>query len=81
MTPEMLIGPLVERDGRFFYDTFTLNEGVRSSFGYRRVEAARYDRRALVAEATPNRQVQVCETLAEFEEAMAEMLAEGSQGE
>jgi hypothetical protein len=73
MTPEMLVGPLVERDGRFFYDTFTLVEGVRSSFGYRRVEAARYDQRALLAEAEANRRIRLCETVSEFEEAMAAM--------
>ena len=46
---------------------------MRSSFRYPRVEAARYDRRALIAEAgsDPHLRVHACETLAEFEQLMA----------
>jgi len=67
---DMFIGPLIERNGRYVYDTFTVREGLRSSFGYLRLEAARYDQRALIAEARrdPQCNVRVCETLAEFEE-------------
>jgi hypothetical protein len=65
---ELLIGPLIERNGGYSYDTFTREEGLRSSFRYLRLDAARYDQRALVAEAKrdPHRAVRVCETLTEF---------------
>jgi hypothetical protein len=69
MTPgELLIGPLIERGGRFCYDIFTPGEGLRSSFSYRRIEEARHDRRTFFAEARrdPHRKVRVCETLDEF---------------
>ena len=65
---EVLIGPLVERSGRFCYDIFTPGEGLKSSFGYRRIEEARHDRRTFFAEVRrdPRRKVRVCETLSEF---------------
>ena len=50
MKTDLYIGPLIERNGKFSYDTFSLAEGLRSSFHYRRVGDARYDRRAMVAE-------------------------------
>ena len=46
---ELLIGPLLERDGGYSYDTFTRADGLRGSFRYPRVDAARYDQRALAA--------------------------------
>ena len=68
MKTDLFVGPLIERGGKFSYDTFSLAEGLRSSFRYRRVEEARYDRRAIVAEAGsgPHSRVHVCETLPEF---------------
>jgi hypothetical protein len=70
MKTVLYIGPLIERGGKFSYDTFSPTEGLRSSFRYQRVEEARYDRRAMVAEAGSGLQsdVHVCETLAEFEQ-------------
>lgn len=67
---DLLIGPLLERNGGYGYDTFTLAEGLRSSFRYRRVEEARYDQRALIAEAErdPRCIIRMCETLNEFNE-------------
>lgn len=66
---ELLIGPLLERNGGYSYDTFTRAEGLRRSFRYPRIDAARYDQRALVAEARrdPRCNVRVCETQSEFE--------------
>jgi hypothetical protein len=65
---ELLIGPLIERGGRFCYDIFTPGEGLKSSFSYRRIEEARYDRRTFLAEARrdPHRKLRICETLKEF---------------
>ncbi len=64
----LYVGPLLESSGRFSYDTFSLAEGLRSSFRYQRVEQARHDRNGMVAEAeaNPNVSVQICETAAEF---------------
>lgn len=69
---DLLIGPLLERNGAYSYDTFTLKEGVRSSFRYPRLDTARYDRRALIAEARRDAScnVRVCETLGEFDQAI-----------
>jgi hypothetical protein len=70
---DFVIGPLLERNGGYSYDTFSLAEGLRSSFRYLRLDAARYDQRALMAEARrdPRCRVLLCETKSEFEEAVA----------
>ncbi|HEV7995832.1 MAG TPA: hypothetical protein VGP52_06210 [Stellaceae bacterium] len=69
----LYVGPVLESSGRFSYDTFSLGEGRRSSFRYQRVEQARHDRNAMVAEAeaNPNISVQICETAAEFRQQVA----------
>jgi hypothetical protein len=66
---DLLIGPLLERNGGYSYDTFTQRDGLRSSFRYLRIDAARYDQRALIAEAQrdPRLEIRICETQAEFE--------------
>jgi hypothetical protein len=76
---ELLIGPIIGSNGGYCYETFTLSDGIRSSFRYRRVEEARYDRRALIAESAVNQRcvVRECETLEEFEAAVARVRAEG----
>lgn len=73
MTIDLYIGPLVERAGGFGYDTFSRREGRRASFHYQRVEQARHDRRAMIAESrsTANIRVHVCDTLAQFERSIA----------
>jgi hypothetical protein len=75
---ELLIGPLIERNGGYSYDTFTLGEGLRSSFRYPRLDAARYDQRALVTEAKRDSRlsVHVCETQLEFQQLVESALAE-----
>jgi hypothetical protein len=67
---ELLIGPLIERNGGYSYDTFTASEGLRSSFRYLRLDAARYDQRAFIAEAKRDSRltVRMCETQTEFEQ-------------
>lgn len=66
---DILIGPLIERNGGYSYDTFSIGEGLRSSFRYLRVDAARYDQRALLAEARrdPRCKIHICETQTEFD--------------
>ena len=83
MSIDLHVGPLIARSGSFGYDTFSRVEGLRSSFRYRRVEQARHDRRAMIAEArrAPHTRVHVCETLVEFERAVAaERNADGDLG-
>ena len=74
MKTDLYIGPLIERSGKYAYDTFSQVEGLRSSFRYPRIEQARYDRRAIIAELRhdPRVRIHVCETLGEFERLMAE---------
>jgi hypothetical protein len=69
MKTDLYIGPLIERSGKFSYDTFSAAEGMRHSFRYPRIEQARYDQRAMIAEAgsDPRVRVHICETVAEFE--------------
>src|SRR5437868_6155970 len=66
---ELLIGPLLERNGGYSYDIFSPSEGLRRSFRYLRIDAARYDQRALMAEARRDSrcEVHICETQSEFE--------------
>jgi hypothetical protein len=83
MSIDLYIGPLLERNGSFGYDTFSQADGVRSSFRYQRVDQARHDRRAMIAESrrAPRIRVHICETLIEFERAMAaERNADGDLG-
>jgi hypothetical protein len=67
---DLLIGPLLERKGGYSYDTFTPADGLRGSFRYLRLDAARYDQRALIAEARrdPRFNIHICETQSEFEQ-------------
>ena len=80
---ELLIGPLLERNGGYSYDTFTRAEGLRRSFRYPRVDAARYDQRALAAEARRDSRckVHICETQSEFEQLAAAAKAESAAAE
>ena len=77
---ELLIGPLLERNGGYSYDTFTRAEGLRRSFRYSRVDAARYDQRALAAEARRDSRwkVRICETQSEFEQLVGTVNAESA---
>jgi hypothetical protein len=80
---ELLIGPLLERSGGYSYDTFTRAEGLRRSFRYPRVDAARYDQRALATEARRDSRckVRICETQSEFEQLVrAAETADGAVG-
>jgi hypothetical protein len=79
---ELLIGPLLERNGCYSYDTFTLAEGLRSSFRYLRLDAARYDQRALIAEARrdPRCNVLLCETQSEFQQLVDELRTGAAPG-
>jgi hypothetical protein len=73
MQNDLYIGPLLERGGKYGYDAFSAAEGMKSSFNYRCVVEARHDQRALLAEAArdPRCNLRICETLSEFEAAVA----------
>ena len=77
---ELLIGPLLERNGGYSYDTFTRAEGLRRSFRYPRIDAARYDQRVLLAEARRDSRckVRICETQSEFEQLVRAAEAAGA---
>ena len=77
---ELLIGPLLERNGGYSYDTFTQAEGLRRSFRYSRVDAARYDQRALATEARRDSRckVRICETQSEFEQLVGSVNTESA---
>ncbi|MBV9375894.1 MAG: hypothetical protein JO320_12710 [Alphaproteobacteria bacterium] len=77
---ELLVGPLLQRNGGYSYDTFTAADGLRRSFRYLQIEAARYDQRALVAEARrdPRCEVRICETQGEFEQLVRKPSAAGA---
>jgi len=77
---DLLIGPLLQRNGGYSYDTFTAPEGLRHSFHYRQIEAARYDQRALMAEARrdPRCTIHLCETQGEFEQLVRQANADGA---
>jgi hypothetical protein len=70
---DIFVGPLLSRAGRYCYATFTLAEGMRNSFRYAKLDQARYDRRAMIAEAQadPRNVIHDCETEAEFERLVA----------
>jgi len=77
---ELLIGPLLQRNGGYSYDTFTAADGLRRSFRYLQIEAARYDQRVLIAEARrdPRCEVRICETQSEFERFVREARVAGA---
>jgi hypothetical protein len=77
----MVIGPVLERSGGYGFDTWTAAKGVSSGFAYHCIEHAYYDRRLTLAavRGAPALTVAVCETSAEFEQAVDQMrLAEGA---
>ncbi|MGH7039137.1 MAG: hypothetical protein ACREE4_01355 [Stellaceae bacterium] len=76
---DLFIGPVIERNGGYCYETFTRADGVRASFRYRRVEEAIHDRKVLVAEyaSNPRYRIHECETLAEFGEVVGSARADG----
>jgi hypothetical protein len=66
---ELLVSPVLTRDGGFAFDTFTTTSGLCRGFVYRRVEHADRDRKAtLRGQHHPRRIVTVvdCATLVDF---------------
>ena len=72
---ELLVAPILCRNGGFAFDTFSREGGLRRGFPYRRVEEAKYDRKvtllgigAIVSAARID-----CETLSEFDQRCASL--------
>ena|SRR5476649_1974844 len=79
---EILLSPIVLRNGCFAFDTFTAAEGLKQGFTYRRVDQANYDRKATaLALRVANGFVTVaCETLDEFRGRCEALLGKRSLG-
>jgi len=67
---ELLVGPILCRNGGFAFDTFSREGGLRRGFPYRRVEEAKYDRKVtLLGIGAPSHIARIgCETLSEFDQ-------------
>jgi hypothetical protein len=77
---EILLGPIVSRNGGFAFDTFTDATGITPGFTYRRVEQAKYDRNAtLLGLHRASGVVTVaCETVDEFRRRSGAMSGTGA---
>jgi len=72
---EILLGPVVSRNGGFAFDTFTDTTGTTPGFTYRCVEQAKYDRNATLLGLNRASGVVTiaCETADEFHRRAAAM--------
>jgi hypothetical protein len=78
MSTEILVSPIVSRDGGFAFDTFSTAAGLTPGFAYRRIEQASYDRKTTLHSLprTTGFAVVACETLGEFGCRCAALLGE-----
>jgi hypothetical protein len=74
-SPTIFVGPIVRRQGGFAFDTFSPIEGLRTSFAYRCVEQADYDRKTTLRSAAQGALLIACETIADFQRRCAALLA------
>jgi hypothetical protein len=82
MSTEILISPIVSRDGGFAFDTFSTAAGLTPGFTYRRIEQASYDRK-ITLQSLPRASgfaIVACETLGEFSRRCAALLGETVMG-
>jgi hypothetical protein len=77
---EILLGPIVSRNGGFAFDTFTNAVGTTPGFTYRRVEQAKYDRNAtmLGLRRASGFVTIACETVDEFRRRSGAMSGTGA---
>jgi hypothetical protein len=71
-----VVGPILARPGGYAFDIWTVVDGVRRGYAYRRIEDARYARNAAIEDAMvedaepgglkPLAEVSVCSTLDQF---------------
>jgi hypothetical protein len=82
MSTEILVSPIVSREGGFAFDTFSTTAGLTPGFAYRRIEQANYDRK-ITLQSLPRATgfaVVACETLAEFGRRCMVLLGETATG-
>ena len=69
-----VVGPIVTREGGYAFDSWTLEEGLRSGYPYRRIEDAHYARRAEIRSRSHGfaAEMVACSTIDEFTAALAD---------
>ena len=67
-----IFGPILASSGGYVFDKWSEDAGVEGSFAYQRIEDAYYARTATIrAERSAHRNLAVCDTLTDFEAAVA----------
>ncbi len=66
---QIVVGPVVTRDGGYAFDLWTRERGLARGFCYRRVEDARYARNVEIRSRGP---MVACATLDQFAAALGE---------
>jgi hypothetical protein len=79
---QILVGPIVSRNGGFAFDTFCEPDGLKRGYPYRRVEQANYDRKTTLLALSRAREfvMTACETIFEFEQACMAPQADETTG-
>src|SRR5690348_9322929 len=70
---QVVVGPIVTRDGGFAFDSWTPEKGLSRGFSYRRIEDAHYARNIEIRSGGDRlaRAMVACSTLDEFASALA----------
>jgi hypothetical protein len=71
---QVVVGPVVTRDGGFAYDSWTLERGLSRGYSYRRVEDAHYARKVQIRSGTGSiaGPMVACSTIDEFSSVLAQ---------
>jgi hypothetical protein len=69
-----VVGPIVTREGGYAFDSWTVEEGLRRGYAYRRIEDAHYARRAEIRSRSHDfaAEMVACSTTDEFAAALAD---------
>ena len=69
-----VVGPIVTREGGYAFDSWTLEEGLRRGYPYRRIEDAHYARRAEIRSRghAVTAEMVACSTVDEFAATLAD---------
>src|SRR5215471_21017210 len=68
---QIVVGPIVTRDGGFAFDSWTPERGLSRGYSYRRVEDAHYARKAEIRSCASARPMLACSTVDEFTSTLA----------
>lgn len=74
-----VVGPVVVREGGYAFDVWTPEGGLSRSFCYDRVEHAHYARRVEIGSRVAARKPMACDTVEEFDAALADLAAPHKQ--